>query len=169
MGPFYFITSTGNQGLPRANSLLSRRKIEKVTTDKMAFHLMDVNVLLENMCLTDPNHYKDSKNDDFPCAEKKRNCFWWRATIAGTAHAWLSYLAKTTTAFILVSFLFTSDIYHRKTRYLLIVNNVNTAFLPESWKCRSARDRFQTNTPYVWQTMHFMDVIFQRRWVRKIQ
>ena len=42
--------------------LLSRRKIELVTTHKMASHLMHMNVIFqENMCLTDANHYKHSK------------------------------------------------------------------------------------------------------------
>ena len=38
--------------------LSSVRKIEPVTTCKMASHPMDMNIIFqENMCLTDPNHY----------------------------------------------------------------------------------------------------------------
>ena len=67
---FYFVSSTSNLGPPRGKSLqngvsvflLSRRKIEPVTTHKMASHLMHMDVIFqENMCLTDANHYKHSK------------------------------------------------------------------------------------------------------------
>ena len=69
LGPFYFVSSTGNLGPPKAKILQngglsflpSRLKIEPVTTHKMAFHLMDMNIIFqENMRLTDPNHYKHS-------------------------------------------------------------------------------------------------------------
>ena len=69
-GSFLFCFFFSNLGLPSAKSLqngrfwflLSRRKIEPVTTHKMASHLMDMNIIfLENMCLTDLNHYKHSK------------------------------------------------------------------------------------------------------------
>ena len=54
-----------NLGLPRVKRLqniglsllLSLRKIEPVTTHKMASHLMDMDLnFQENMCLTDLNH-----------------------------------------------------------------------------------------------------------------
>ena len=69
-GPSYFLSSTGNLGPPRAKSLQngglsflpSWQKIKPVTTHKMASHLMGMNIIFqENMCLTDPNHYKHSK------------------------------------------------------------------------------------------------------------
>ena len=55
LGPFYFVSSRGNLGPPRAKSLQigglsflpSRRKIEPVTTLKMASHLMDTNIVFQ--------------------------------------------------------------------------------------------------------------------------
>ena len=69
-GSFLFCFFYSNLGLPSTKSLQnerlsfwsSRRKIEPVTTDKMASYLMDMNIIFqENMCLTDLNHYKHSK------------------------------------------------------------------------------------------------------------
>ena len=81
---FCFVYS--NLGLPMAKSLqngrlsflLGRRKIEPVTTHKMASHLMDMNIIFqENTCLTDLNHYKRSKMTIFWVRfniEKNRHC-----------------------------------------------------------------------------------------------
>ena len=42
--------------------MLSWQKIELVTTNKVASQLMDVKIFFQkNKCLTDPDHYKDSK------------------------------------------------------------------------------------------------------------
>ena len=69
-GSFLFCFFYSNLGLPIAKSLqngrlsflLSWRKIESVTTHKVASHLMDMNIIFqENMCLTDLNHYKHAK------------------------------------------------------------------------------------------------------------
>ena len=69
-GSFLFCFFYSNLGLPRAKCLqnrrlcflLSRRKIEPITTHKMASHLIDMNIIFQkNMCLTDRNHYKHSK------------------------------------------------------------------------------------------------------------
>ena len=60
-GSFLFCFFYSNLGLPRAKSLqnghlsflISRRKIKPVTTNKMASHLIDMNIIFqENMCLT---------------------------------------------------------------------------------------------------------------------
>ena len=69
-GGFLFCFFYSNLGLPSAKSLQNerlvscppRRKIEPVTTLKIASYLMDMNIIFqENMCLTDLNHYKHSK------------------------------------------------------------------------------------------------------------
>ena len=85
-GSFLFCFFYSNLGLPRTKSLQnerlgflsSRRKIEPVTTHKMASYLMDVNIIFqENMCLTNLNHYKHSEMTIFWVrfnTEKNRNC-----------------------------------------------------------------------------------------------
>ena len=79
---FFYI----NLGLRGAESLQnerlrfwsSRRKIEPVTTHKMASYLMGMNIIFqENMCLTDLNHYKHSEMTIFWVrfnTEKNRHC-----------------------------------------------------------------------------------------------
>ena len=70
----YASTDTPQQQEPGADP----GKIEPVTTHKMASYLMDVNIIfLENMCLTDLNHYKHSKMTIFWVrfnTGKNRNC-----------------------------------------------------------------------------------------------
>ena len=67
---FLFCFFYSNLGLPRAKCLqnvnlsflFSGRKIEQITTHKMASHLMDMSIIFqEKMCLTDLNHINPLK------------------------------------------------------------------------------------------------------------
>ena len=86
-GTFLFCFFYRQSRPPRAQSLQngglsflpSWRKIELVTTHKMASHPMDINIIFqENMCLTDSNNCKHLKWRFL--TGKHRHCFWWRAT-----------------------------------------------------------------------------------------
>ena len=60
LGPFYFASSTGNLGSPTVKSLQTGG-LSFLFSRRKWLPMMDMNIIFqENMCLTDPNHYKYS-------------------------------------------------------------------------------------------------------------